>query len=103
MDSYTGSSSALKRNYGHHRKGRSRHEDMVTSQIERRTAQVPSGAFLSVAIGAMIGSLGFFLAGRRHAALFMATWVPTILILGNTNKLVKTLEDVEAGELEGTF
>ena len=77
----------------------SRHEDRVTSTIEKTTAKVPSVTFLTVAIGAMAGSLGFFLAGRKDAALFIATWVPTILIMGNYNKIVKALENVETGGL----
>ena len=75
----------------------SRNEDLVTSTIEQTTAKVPSVSFLSVAIGAIAGSLGFFLAGKKHAALLMATWVPTILILGNYNKLVKAIGHVPGG------
>jgi hypothetical protein len=33
----------------------------------------------------------------------MATWVPTILILGNYNKLVKALEDVEGRGMEEAY
>ncbi|HYV19785.1 MAG TPA: hypothetical protein VFC25_12235 [Verrucomicrobiae bacterium] len=81
----------------------SRNEDLVTSTIEQTTAKVPSVAFLSVAIGAIAGSLGFFLAGKKHAALLMATWVPTILILGNYNKLVKAIGHVPGGTEGGSY
>jgi len=81
----------------------SRNEDLVTSTIEQTTAKVPSVAFLSVAIGAIAGSLGFFLAGKKHAALLMATWVPTILILGNYNKLVKAIGHVPGGTEAGSY
>ena len=109
MDKYTGTSTGMGTS-GMGRKGRlkqkdygmerSRNEDEVTSQIEKTTAKVPSVAFLSFAIGAMVGSLGFMLAGRRDTALFIATWVPTILILGNYNKMVKATEDIDTGGME---
>jgi hypothetical protein len=107
MDSYTGSSSTgagspaaktSRRKVEHQRKRMSRYP-----RHEHRVTQVPSGAFLSLGLGALVASLGFFVAGRRHAALFLATWVPTILILGNTSKLVKALEKVEGGRMEGAW
>jgi len=79
---------------------RSRNEDTLTSTIEQTTAKVPSVAFLSMAIGAIAGSLGFFLAGKREVGLLMATWVPTILILGNYNKIVKAIENIEGGQMD---
>jgi len=114
MDNYTGSTSTgmgssksqkgSSRTGSHHRSGvRSRNEDEATSKIEQTTAKVPSIAFLSMAMGAMAGSLGLFLAGRREAALFVATWVPTVLILGNYNKIVKAIEDIDTGGLGGEF
>jgi hypothetical protein len=64
-------------------------EDEVTKGIERYTAAIPSSAYLAVAIGAMGLSLGLQLTGRRHASNFIASWVPTWLIIGVYNKLVK--------------
>lgn len=64
-------------------------EDEVTKGIERYTAAIPSSAYLAVAIGAMGLSLGLQLIGRRHAGNFIASWVPTWLIIGVYNKLVK--------------
>ena len=53
------------------------------------TIQVPSGTYLSLAIGSIGLSLALQLTGRKHAATFVGQWVPTILLLGLYNKLVK--------------
>jgi len=68
---------------GQHREG------TVTKGIEHFTSQVPSGTYLSLAIGSIGLSLALQLAGRKHAAEFVGHWVPTILILGLYYKLVK--------------
>lgn len=64
-------------------------EGTLTKQIEYYTSQVPSGTYLSVALGSMGLSLALRLAGQKQAANFVGQWVPTILILGLYNKLVK--------------
>lgn len=64
-------------------------EGEVTKQIESVTAQIPSGAFLSVACGAIGASLFMQLAGRKEDAQFLGQWAPTILLLGLYNKIVK--------------
>lgn len=64
-------------------------EDEVTKSIERYTAAIPSSAFLGVAVGAMAASLMFQLGGRGKWGNFIAQWVPTWLIIGVYNKLVK--------------
>ncbi len=60
-----------------------------TKAIEHYTSQVPSGTYLSLAVGSIGLSLALRLAGQKHAANFVGQWVPTILILGLYNKLVK--------------
>ena len=64
-------------------------EGTITKQIEYYTSQVPSGTYLSLAVGSIGLSLALQLAGRKQAADFVGHWVPTILILGLYNKLVK--------------
>lgn len=64
-------------------------EGHTTKTIESYTSELPSGSFLSVAIGAMALSLLLMLTGRRNLANFVGQWAPTILILGLYNKLVK--------------
>jgi hypothetical protein len=66
-------------------------EGPVARAIEEQTAKLPSDTFLWAAIGSMAGSLTFELMGKREMALFVGQWVPTLLILGLYNKLVKQL------------
>ncbi len=64
-------------------------EGTVTKAIEHYTSQVPSGTYLSLAVGSIGLSLTLRLLGQKHAAEFVGQWVPTILILGLYNKMVK--------------
>jgi hypothetical protein len=64
-------------------------EGEITKAIEHYTSQVPSGTYLSLAVGSIGLSLALQLLGRKHAATFVGQWVPTILLLGLYNKLVK--------------
>ena len=64
-------------------------EGEVTKAIEHYTSQVPSGTYLSLAVGSLGLSLALRLLGQKHAANFVGQWVPTILILGLYNKMVK--------------
>ena len=64
-------------------------EDQFTKTIESYTAAVPSTGYLAVAIGAMGLSLLCELAGRGKWGNFIAQWVPTWLLFGLYNKLVK--------------
>ena len=64
-------------------------EDQFTKTIESYTAAVPSTGYLAVAIGAMGLSLACEVAGRGKWGNFIAQWVPTWLIIGLYNKLVK--------------
>jgi hypothetical protein len=71
------------------RTGSGGREGTTTKAIESYTSEVPSGTFLSLAIGSMAISLILMLAGQRNVANFIGQWAPTILILGLYNKLVK--------------
>ena len=64
-------------------------EDQFTKTIESYTAAIPSSGYLAVAIGAMGLSLACQVAGRGKWGNFIAQWVPTWLIIGLYNKLVK--------------
>jgi hypothetical protein len=64
-------------------------EDQFTKTIETYTASVPSSGYLAVAIAAMGLSLACQVAGRGKWGNFIAQWVPTWLIIGLYNKLVK--------------
>ncbi len=64
-------------------------EDIVTKTIEGGTAKIPSVAFLGLALGCVGVSLGLQATGRKQLSNFVGQWVPTLLILGLYNKLVK--------------
>lgn len=64
-------------------------EGTVTKMIEEQTAKLPSDIFLLAAGGAMAGSLLFQFLGDHKKSTFVGQWVPTLLILGLYNKLVK--------------
>jgi ElaB/YqjD/DUF883 family membrane-anchored ribosome-binding protein len=70
-------------------KARELHEGRVTKMIESFTARVPSGTYLGLALGAMAASAVLRTAGRKEDANFVGEWVPTILIMGLYNKLVR--------------
>jgi hypothetical protein len=64
-------------------------EDQITAAIEKVTAQIPSSAYLALALGSMAVSVGFQAAKKPHSALFVGQWAAPFLILGIYNKLVK--------------
>jgi hypothetical protein len=64
-------------------------EDQFTKTIESYTAAIPSSGYLAVAIGAMAVSLMCQVTGQGKWGNFIAQWVPTWLIIGLYNKLVK--------------
>lgn len=64
-------------------------EDRFTGAIESTTAQVPSSAFLGLAIGSMAASFTLKMMGKDDWALFVGQWAAPFLIMGNYNKMVK--------------
>ena len=66
-------------------------EGKVARQIEQQTAKLPSDTFLWAAVSAMAGSAALQIAGRQHLSLFLGQWVPTLLLFGVYNKIVKEL------------
>ena len=66
-------------------------EDRLTESVERRTAKVPSLAFLGLAVGAMAASAALVLTGRKQLGNFVGQWAPSILIMGLYNKLAKEI------------
>jgi len=67
-------------------------EGKTTAMIEARTSRIPSGTYLTLAVGSMIASAAAMLAGKRHLANFIGQWAPSLLVIGLYNKVVK-LED----------
>ncbi len=64
-------------------------EDQVTAAIEKVTSQVPSSAYLGLAIASILGSVCFKVAKKEHEALFVGQWVAPFLLLGIYNKMIK--------------
>ena len=64
-------------------------EGRVARELEKRTARLRSDLFLWTALGAMAGSLALTLLGKQKLANFVGQWVPTVLIFGLYNKIVK--------------
>lgn len=70
---------------------KARSEGFVTKAIENQTAKIPSSAFLILAGSAIALSLGLAVTReRKEAANFVGLWVPSLLLLGIYNKIVKT-------------
>jgi len=75
-----------------------RTEDTFTKSVEEYTAALPSSAYLGLAMGAAALSFMLQTSGRGKWGNFVAQWVPTILIMGLYNKLVKVAgHDRESG------
>jgi len=64
-------------------------EDEFTKTVEEYAASIPSSAYLGVAVAAMGVSFLCQVAGRGKWGNFIAQWVPTWLIIGLYNKVVK--------------
>jgi hypothetical protein len=66
-------------------------EGTVARTIEQQTAKLPSDLFLWAAVSAVAGSAALQIAGKKQVSNFIGEWVPTLLILGLYNKMVKLL------------
>ena len=67
-------------------------EGSVTKSLEKQTAKIPTGVYLSLAIGSMaISALIAATSKRKDVANFVGLWAPSFLMLGVYNKIVKTL------------
>lgn len=67
-------------------------EGKTTKAIENQTSKIPSGVYLALALGSMALSATFAASSKRKdIANFVGLWVPSFLMLGVYNKIVKTL------------
>ena len=67
----------------------SRGEDRLTKTIENQTTKLPSDVFLFAGIAAIACAAGLKAFGRSKDAQFVGQWVPTFLLFGLYNKIVK--------------
>ena len=66
-------------------------EGELTKKVEKVTAQIPSIAYLGLAAGSLAFSATLALMRERKGwANFVGLWVPSFLLLGIYNKIVKT-------------
>jgi hypothetical protein len=66
-------------------------EGKTTRAIEQVTARAPSQLWLWMAGAGIAGSLALFLTGRRQEGIFVGLWPLTFLVMGNYNKIVKSV------------
>jgi hypothetical protein len=66
-------------------------EGPTTKKIEQVTSAIPSATWLALGGGAIVGSVVLKLMGRDSTANFVGQWVPTFLMLGLYNKMVKLM------------
>ena len=65
-------------------------EGRLTEKVEKQTAKIPSIAYLALAGGATAASLALAMMKRNKGwANFIGLWVPSLLLIGVYNKLVK--------------
>ncbi|MCM2282967.1 MAG: hypothetical protein NDI61_14090 [Bdellovibrionaceae bacterium] len=66
------------------------HEGQLTRQIETQTAKIPSINYLMLAVGSMgISAFTSLVLKNRSLGNFFGLWVPSLLVIGMYNKLVK--------------
>lgn len=83
-------------------------EGRLATAIEERTARLPSDTFLWAALGSMGASLFLQLTGRKTTSDFVGQWVPTLLLFGVYNKIVKVAghdrtREFDVAPRRGTF
>ena len=64
-------------------------EGQLARSIEMQTAKLPSDVWLWAAFGSIGASLLLQFSGKKHEAIFVGHWAPTLLCLGLYNKMVK--------------
>lgn len=65
-------------------------EGDLTKRIEEITAKVPSVSYLALALGSLAISAGLAAFTQKRAlANFVGLWVPSFMLIGIYNKLVK--------------
>ncbi len=65
-------------------------EGSLTKQVDQVTAKLPSLGYLGLAMGSMALSAGLAVfTNRKSLANFVGLWVPSFMLMGIYNKLVK--------------
>jgi hypothetical protein len=61
--------------------------DMI-SRFFRTMMTIPSETYFTVTVGSIVASLLFYVMGKRHTALFVGEWAPTLLVAALFYKLL---------------
>jgi hypothetical protein len=65
-------------------------EGKATKLVEGATSRVPSLTYLAAALGSMAASAALaFFTRKKEMANFIGLWVPSLMLVGIYNKLVK--------------
>ncbi|MES2854399.1 MAG: hypothetical protein V4692_00985 [Bdellovibrionota bacterium] len=71
-------------------------EGTTTRAVELQTAKIPSINWLALAVGSMaLSAVTELVFKKRELGNFFGLWVPSLLVIGVYNKLVKVEADLE--------
>ena len=75
-------------------------EDKLTRAIENQTAKIPSVGYLTLAFAAMgLSAVTTLFFNKRPLGNFFGLWVPSILVMGLYNKVVKIESELMRSQL----
>lgn len=66
--------------------------EIANEAIEEQTKKIPNLFFLGLSLASIVGSAALTVTKRKSLGNFVGMWVPTLLMFGLYNKIVK-LED----------
>ncbi len=58
------------------------------SDVTRILEQIPTQAYIGLAVGSILASAFFYITGRRSTALFVGQWAPTFAAFALVYKLL---------------
>jgi hypothetical protein len=66
-------------------------EKKINTYTEKAASKTPSLLFIAAALASIAVSLFLQIRGRRQWSLFVAHWVPSLMMFGLYNKVAKTV------------
>ncbi len=60
---------------------------------------LPTSVYYGGVFGSILLSLGLFFSGKKHEAIFVGLWAPTILNLGLYNKLLHPSQEASTPDI----
>ena len=72
------------------KQGESYKEGTLTRRLEEKTASLQSADWLGLAVGSMLlSAVTGLIFGKRPLGNFFGIWVPSLMLIGVYNKIVK--------------